>query len=108
MITELMALSFKPYMEVQEFAIRGYLQEANRRFFHPLGLMLHAGFEERRLVLKGVIDCRDDPAGIVFAGGDLAAAGHRQAAELISRLWAQRGRDRLDECGFMIQPPDKL
>lgn len=108
MITELMALSFKPYMKVEELAAHGYLQEANRRFFHPLGLMLHVGYEEHRPVLKGVIDCRDDPAGVVFAEGGFVTASRSEAAEVISHLWAQRGRDRLDECGFMIQPTESL
>lgn len=46
-----------PELSVEELRDAGYLSEANRRFFHPLGLAL-AVSEDRIVVLDG----RDDSA----------------------------------------------
>ena len=55
-------------MDIKEFWERGYLQEANRLFFHPLGLALEVivDDEDGSVKLGGVWDSRDDPEGIVF------------------------------------------
>lgn len=57
------------HMNITEFRKEGFLQEANRTFFHPLGLALEVIVddntgEER---LGGVWDHRDDPEGIMFS-----------------------------------------
>lgn len=63
-------------MSIKEFRELGFLQEANRLFFHPHGLALEVivggdGTES----LGGVWDYRDDPEGIVFRdGGDRTKA----------------------------------
>lgn len=54
-------------MSIKEFRARGYLQELNRRFLHPLGLALEVvvnedGSEE----LGGIWDYRDDPEGMIY------------------------------------------
>ena len=109
MMTDLTALSWHPYMKVEEFAAMGYLQEVNRHFFHPLGMMLVVSRDGVSLTIKGVIDCREDVAGVCFDTVDDFTTHRRgSAAKKIARLWAERGRDRLDECGYMIQPLDKL
>lgn len=57
-------------MSVREFRERGYLQELNRRFLHPLGLALEVGLDEDGTEHFGrVWDSRDDPEGIYFAEG---------------------------------------
>lgn len=84
-------------MDIKEFREGGFLQEANRHFFHPLGLALETVSEEcggcggkgrlttpvegrdveckscngsgRLERLGGVWDYRDDPEGIVFDNG---------------------------------------
>ncbi len=57
------------YIDIGEFCERGYLQEANRQFFHPLGLALEVTVEEDGSArLGGVWDYREDPEGIVFDG----------------------------------------
>jgi hypothetical protein len=56
-------------MDLNEFIDGGYLQEANRLFFHPLGIALCVMFEEksgRALTLHSVWDSRDDPEGIAY------------------------------------------
>lgn len=54
-------------MAVVDFMDEGFLQEANRLFFHPLGLALSVVTEEDGSTRLGEIwDCRSDPEGIVF------------------------------------------
>ncbi len=51
-------------IDIKEFREAGYLQEANRRFFHPLGLALEiTRHEDGTETLSGVWDYRDDPEG---------------------------------------------
>ena len=55
-------------IDIDEFRARGYLQEANRLFFHPLGLALEVIVDEGdgSVKLGGIWDLRDEPEGIVF------------------------------------------
>jgi hypothetical protein len=59
------------HISIKEFRERGYLQEANRRFFHPLGLALEVTVDDEtgEETLSGVWDYREDPEGMVFAEG---------------------------------------
>jgi len=63
-------------MDIREFKEKGYLQEANRRFFHPLGLALIVSRDDSDGTMKlfGIQDVRNDPEGMVFDefDGDLA------------------------------------
>lgn len=55
-------------MDIKEFVGEGYLQEANRQFFHPLGLALEVQADDLTgaYYLSGVWDYRKDPDGIYF------------------------------------------
>lgn len=54
-------------MDIAEFRDLGFLQEANRQFFHPLGLALEVIQEEGKPDrLGGVWDYRDDKEGIIY------------------------------------------
>jgi hypothetical protein len=54
-------------MSISEFHDLGYLQEANRRFFHPLGLALEiVKLEDGTESLGGIWDYRCDPEGMYF------------------------------------------
>lgn len=83
----------------------GYLQEANRQFFHPLGLALcvvtydHGGQE---LV---VLDDRSDPEGWHFlnATGDDREQFGRKARAVFDQFM-QRIGPRTAALGWMIQP----
>lgn len=57
------------YMPIQEFLSLGFLQEANRQFFHPCGLALECrqDGDTGEWKLAGVWDYRDDPEGVAFA-----------------------------------------
>lgn len=55
------------YMDIKEFRESGFLQEANRLFFHPHGLALEIVVEEDGTEhLGGIWDYRDDPEGIWY------------------------------------------
>jgi len=60
----------------------GYLQEANRLFFHPLGLALAVrlpdGNDEGTV---SVLDGRDDPEGIIFDSDILDPTMARRVAK---------------------------
>jgi hypothetical protein len=57
-------------MTEEDFRNEGFLQEVNRKFFHPLGLALsmEIGKDKDGDVRKfwGIIDYRDDPVGMLF------------------------------------------
>ena len=55
-------------MDIAAFRSEGFLQEANRMFFHPLGLALEVHTDENGSeTLGGVWDYRADPEGIYYA-----------------------------------------
>ena len=64
------------YMSIEEFKERGYLQEANRLFFHPLGiaLVVFVDNDSGEMKLCGIQDNRDDPEGMVFGDFDTEKA----------------------------------
>lgn len=54
-------------MDIKEFREKGYLQELNRRFLHPLGLALEVEVEDNgNEKLGGVWDYRKDEEGIYY------------------------------------------
>jgi len=68
-------------IDIKEFREKGFLQEANRQFFHPLGLALEIIIDDDTgevVSLGGVWDYRDDPEGM-FYGNDLL--GKQKAIE---------------------------
>lgn len=85
-----------PEMPVDELAAGGYVQEANRQFFHPLGLALAYEPDSGRVM---VLDSRDDPEGVYFAGIDLAPKAALIRAEKAGRSYA-----RQKALGYVIQP----
>jgi hypothetical protein len=59
------------HIPIKEFREIGFLQEANRQFFHPLGLALEINVDDEtgEETISGVWDYREDPEGIEFAEG---------------------------------------
>lgn len=52
-------------ISIEEFVTSGYLQEANRLFFHRVGLALEVTVDDEGVyLLTGIWDCRD--TGISF------------------------------------------
>lgn len=89
-------------MDVREFRERGYLQEVNRRFLHPLGLALEVTVEEDGTErISGVWDYRDDSEGIYFAGD---YANLHPKARKVEEEWERREGNRRTALGYMVQP----
>lgn len=108
-------------IDVGEFRDRGYLQEVNRRFLHPLGLALEVrspadGFLDRLRALRrawqeskgwtmgGVWDYRDDPEGMRYAGPGLP---NRLKALWVTAERNAKATERRRTLGYVVQPlPD--
>lgn len=95
------------YIDLEEFCDVGFLQEANRQFFHPLGLALEVN------VAKGTMrvwDYRDDSEGVVFDPDaikvDRIANVHRERLRhLMSRVLLFGDPDYVDARRPEIQVP---
>jgi hypothetical protein len=87
-------------MNIAEFRSEGYLQEVNRRFFHPLGLALEISVDaDGAESLGGVWDYRDDPEGMFYDGVmSVDKANH------ITQLEDARREARRDALGYWVQP----
>jgi hypothetical protein len=81
------------HMDIAEFRDLGFLQEANRLFFHPLGLALEITRPtepgEPPAFISGVWDYRDDPEGIVYDAEYLNSA---EAEAKMRSVGAERDR----------------
>jgi hypothetical protein len=90
-----------PYIDIKEFYDFGYLQEVNRRFLHPLGMALSVVLNEDGTVeLGGIMDCRDDPEGVIFSPNVLNAEKYRR----VEAEWYRRVEARIKAGGYHIQP----
>lgn len=88
------------YMDVKEFREGGYLQEANRRFFHPLGLALEVVIaEDGTETLGGVWDYRDDPEGMSYGPGVIDVEKRGKISDEFDHKYQERRRT----LGFTIQ-----
>lgn len=93
------------YMSLDEFRTSGLLQEANRQFFHRLGMALaivtfRDGSQELRLM-----DSREEnPGGLLFED---ITPDHAKRAENISREMERIGEIRQQLYRFGIQPLQK-
>ena len=58
-------------INIKKFRAKGFLQEANRKFFHPLGLALEVIVDDitGEESLGGVWDYEEDPEGMFFGVG---------------------------------------
>lgn len=80
------------FMDLGEFVDEGFLQEANRKFFHPLGLALGLQFDENdEPTRKAVIwDYRGDPEGMFFGEGVATIEKMHNVEELKQRKLSYR------------------
>lgn len=85
------------YVSADEIRDSGILHEANRLFFHPLGLALEVRLEDGLLALQ---DWRDDEEGVEFAPATL----DRDKAERFHALVQRRHESRCLRLGYVIQP----
>jgi len=91
-------------IDIKEFRDRGYLQEANRLFFHPLGLALEAIIDQESggIRLGGVWDNREDPEGRVFTDFDQEKR-EMVAAEREAKREARARLECCDENGIQVR-----
>jgi len=76
-------------LTIKEFQELGFLQEANRQFFHPLGLALALYTDDPGVTAMqiNVWDYRNDPEGMFFAPTDEETTNwRRERAKYVSEL----------------------
>ena len=98
-------------MNIKEFVEEGYLQESNRRFFHPLGLALEVQADNNGdYSISGVQDFRKFPEGAIF---DLVNSDHERKRRFFSnfnkieKAFSERAKIRKDNYGYELEtiPP---
>jgi hypothetical protein len=96
-------------MNIKEFREKGYLQEVNRRFFHPLGLALEITKDNDNEFISGVWDYREDVEGIYYnisKSDEARKRKFRNNKEFIDRELKIYYEKRKDILGFEIEPID--
>jgi hypothetical protein len=94
-----------PFLPVKDFRAGGFFQEANRQFFHPLGLALVISTNEQgEEFIAGIWDGRTDAEGFLFPPEYLkqAVAAERAKHVEAERLKHAGARDKM--FGSSIQP----
>ena len=93
---------------IKEFREKGYLQEANRKFFHPLGLALEIKINENGIEeLGGIWDYRDDEEGIFYNIKESSIerkTAFLEKEKFISGEFKKRSEIRKNKLGFGIEP----
>jgi len=100
------------YLSLEEFVTKGYLQEANRRFFHPIGLALEIAITDCKdgselYTFSGIRDSREDEEGFIF---DLEHSKNgrllrfKNNAKFIDSEIAKRSCKRLNLFNSIVEP----
>lgn len=95
-------------IDIKEFRDKGYLQELNRTFLHPLGMALEVVVDEDgNESLGGIWDYRDDPEGIQY---DIANSDQERRDKFLKNRdfvegdIRQKMEKRMEKLGFFIEP----
>lgn len=93
-------------MDIKEFVNKGYLQELNRQFLHPLGLSLTTSVdpETGRYILGGILDKRCFPEGWCFDQKSLNVQGSVDKVMHIAKEFRRRKIARKQKLRYFIQP----
>lgn len=95
-------------IDIKEFREKGYLQEVNRQFLHPLGLALEIiKDDDGNERLGGVWDYRDDDEGIYYDianSDDERKNRFKKNVEFIDNELNRRFKKRKNVMGFDIEP----
>jgi len=95
-------------INLNEFRKLGFLQEANRQFFHPLGLALSVNLNEitgDEIEIGDIWDSREDPEGIIF--DNLDGPENKTKANYVKKLATMKAKARMKMLGYVIQPIGK-
>lgn len=90
------------YIDLQEFRESGFLQEANRLFFHPRGLAMSVEVDDDGHVtaLGGIWDYREDAEGITYGDDQIT----QEKAELVETERIRHLAVRSEMFGGSVQP----
>ena len=95
-------------IDIKEFREKGYLQELNRKFLHPLGLALEIVIDEDgKESLGGVWDYRKEKEGIFYDldnSNDERINTFRKKHNFIETELKARKDIRKSSLGFFIEP----
>ena len=93
-------------IDIKEFREKGFLQEANRLFFHPLGMALEVILDDTtgKEKLGEIWDDRDDPEGMLFQDDIVQSKDACEKADHVADLRDKIGRVRIKKYGNRIQP----
>jgi hypothetical protein len=100
------------YLDLREFRDSGYLQEVNRRFFHPLGLAMSVTSKngDDKVVFTGIIDSREQEDGCIFDERviDSKLEDYEDKALFVQGEMERRCERRRILLGYEIQPIKRL
>lgn len=96
-------------LDIKEFREKGYLQELNRRFLHPLGLALEIIIdnETKEESLGGIWDYREDKEGIYYDishSDNIRIDNFKNKKNFIDSEFKKRLKNREESLGFGIEP----
>lgn len=98
-------------IDIKEFREKGYLQELNRNFLHPLGLALEVVIDtEGNEKLGGIWDYREDEEGIYYnlkESNEERIEKFLKNKEFVDSEKEKRYNKRKDKLGFDIEPIKK-
>jgi hypothetical protein len=97
-------------MTPKEFRELGYLEEVNRRFFHPMGLsMCFTEHDDGTETFTGFLEGTDDEGWVMgyqsYPDPDRAHEIAIERARKWDAEWESRRRVREYRFGWMVQPP---
>ena len=87
-------------LTAEQMRSEGYLQEVNRRFFHPLGLALALTIDDKTAMSAEVWDERDDPEGWFFNPHEIK---EEHIIKIDAEIAAKKDV-REKACGSIVQP----
>jgi len=98
------------YINIKEFREKGYLQELNRRFLHPLGLALEIIQEDDgSMRIGGIWDYREKSEGIYYDINNPKFSDDKRKKEFLRKKTfidnelKNRKKLRMDKLGFIIE-----
>lgn len=97
-------------IDIKEFREKGYIQELNRRFLHPLGMAIEVVVDNNgEEKLGGIWDYREDEEGIYYDiknSDDSRKSRFKANEKFIDEELESRGKARMEKLGFDIENID--
>jgi molecular chaperone GrpE len=95
-------------IDIKEFRESGYLQEVNRRFFHPLGLAIEVTKDDLGDFISGIWDYREETEGIYYdinnSSDEERKSKFKLNKEFIDNQFKIKLSNRKSKLGFGIEP----